>query len=239
MSTPTPLTPAQHSQTRVHPGLNAARFEAQQVLPVVAREISQAGSEFPVIFIKNPDNDQYQPAVLLGLAKGENLMIKNGQWLGSYVPGILANGPFRLMAVAPDSDDMALGIDESSPLVGGVEGELLFDDEGNVTPYLEERRDTMMRYFEHGQVTRAFSAKLDELGLLVSKELTLDIDGVKTSMGGIYLVDEPKLRELSDESVLDLHKRGYLSAIYAHLMSQNQVRSLARIKVAQDQGAKA
>jgi hypothetical protein len=239
MSKPAPLTPAQHSQTRVRPGVDASRFEAQQILPVVAHEISQAGSECPVIFIKNPDNGQFQPAALLGLAKGENLMIENQQWQGSYVPGILTNEPFRLMAVAPDSEEMAMGIDESSPLVGGVEGELLFDDKGEITPYLERRRDAMMHYFEHGQLTRAFAAKLDELGLLVSKELTVDIGGVKTAMGGIYLVDEQKLRELTDESLLELQKRGFLAAIYAHLMSQNQVRTLGRIKVAQEQDAKA
>ena len=239
MSKPVPLTPAQHSQTRVHPGLDPSRFAAQQVLPVVAHEISKAGSECPVIFIKNPDNGRFQPAMLLGLAKGENLMIQNGQWQGSYVPGILTNDPFQLMAVAPDSDEMALGIDESSSLVGGVEGELLFDDKGNITPFLEKRRDAMMSYFEQGQLTRAFAAKLDELELLVSKELSIDIGGVKTAMGGIYLVDEQKLRELSDELLLELQKSGFLSVIYAHLMSQNQVRNLGRIKVAQEAAAKA
>jgi hypothetical protein len=239
MSNPVPLTPTQHSQTRVRPGVDASRFEAQQVLPVVMHEIIQAGSECPIIFIKNPDKDQFQPVALLGLAKGENLMIKNQQWQGSYVPGILTNEPFRLMAVAPDSDEMAIGIDESSPLVGGVEGELLFDDKGEVTPYLERRRDAMNHYFEHGQLTHVFAAKLGELELLVAKELTVDVGGVKTSMGGIYLVDEEKLRKLSDESLLELQKRGFLGAIYAHLMSQNQVRNLGRIKVVQEQAAKA
>ena len=56
---------------------------------------------------------------------------------------------------------------------------------------------------------------------------------------GIYLVDEQKLRELADEVILELQKRGFLSAIYAHLMSQNQVRNLGRIKVVQEQAAKA
>ena len=235
MSQPVPLTPDLHSQTRVRPGINASRFEGQQILPLVVHEISQAGSECPVVFIKNPENNQFQTVALLGLAQGENLMIRNHEWQGSYLPGVLTGDPFRLMAAAVDSDQMSLGIDESSPQVGGVEGELLFDESGKPTAYLEQRRDALVRYFETTRVTQAFVARLVELELLVSKELTIDIGGKKSTMGGIYLVEEKKLRELEDKPLLDLHKRGFLSAIHAHLMSQNQIRNLARIKVAQQQ----
>ena len=237
MSQPVPLTPTLHSQTRVRNEINASRFEGQQILPLIVHEISQAGSECPVVFIKNPETDQFQTVALLGLAQGENLMIRNHEWQGNYMPGVLTGDPFRLMAVAADSDQMTLGIDESSPLVGVDEGELLFDDSGKPTAYLDQRRDTLVRYFEHDRVTRVFVAKLVELELLVSKELTIEIDGQKSTMGGIYLVDENKLRELEDEPMLDLQRRGFLSAIHAHLMSQNQMRNLARIKVMQQQEA--
>ncbi len=43
---------------------------------------------------------------------------------------------------------------------------------------------------------------------------------------GIYIVDEKKLNSLSDEQLLDLIKRGLMPAIYAHLMSLQQVQRL-------------
>ena len=66
--------------------------------------------------------------------------------------------------------------------------------------------------------------------MLSAQTLTIEIDGEKRDINGIYLVDEKKLNELSDEDFLDLRKRGFLGPIFSSLTSMHQVNRLARVK---------
>ncbi len=235
MSRPVPLTPEAHGKLRVRPGINTARLEGQQLLPVVVHEFHLAGSDTPILFVKNSETGQFETVALLGLSQQENLMIDGGRWQGNYVPGVIRSDPFRLISTSADDENVVLGIDPESPLLG-EEGEALFDDKGEITDFLKGRRDALVSYIEHGNITRAFTARLVELDLLAHRELTLDLDGKKSTVSGMYLVDEEKLNKLDDETLLELQKRGFLRAIYAHFMSLNRIHGLARLKIAGDRG---
>ena len=69
-----------------------------------------------------------------------------------------------------------------------------------------------------------------EKALLVEQTLNLEINGQKRQLSGIHLIDEKKLNALSDEDFLAMKKRGYLSPIYAHLLSMQQFNQLAKLK---------
>ena len=99
---------------------------------------------------------------------------------------------------------MTVGIDLDSPLVG--QGDRLFDEDGKPTAFLEQRRNDLERYYQEGQVTAGFVSLLAEEGLLTSQSLTMDLEGDKGRVDGIYLVDEKKLRELPDDKVLDFNR---------------------------------
>jgi hypothetical protein len=234
-----PLNPTAHGKLRVKGLANLQASLGQQILPLVVHEFPQAGNDCPVVFVKLAENDQFQAVQLLGLAEGENLMVDGDRWQGGYIPFILRGAPFRLMKTSADADQVTIGIDEDSPLLSEEEGEALFNADGTPTSYLEQRRDDLQRYVHHGQVTQAFVARLVELDLLVPQELNIELAGQKSNITGIYLVSEQKLRELDDEAVLDLNKRGFLLAIHAHLMSLGQARRLAQLKLeaADDSGA--
>ena len=159
-------------------------------------------------------------------------MVEDGRWLGTYIPGCLRLDPLRLAITAPGSEELAVAVDMDSPLVGETEGERLFDDSGEPSDFLKQRQQMLGRYYEHGQITTAFVGYLAEKELLRQQELNIDLPGEKATVGGIYLVDEAKLREQPDDVVMDLFKRGYLQAIHSHLMSLHQVKRLVRIKQA-------
>ncbi len=227
-----PLNPAMHGNTRIREGIDLDRFRPQQVLPVTIYEFAQAGSDCPVLFIRNANNGQFQSVQLMGLAPDNNLMCRGGRWRGNYIPGILQLDPLRLVETAPGSEQLAVAIEPDSPLVSETEGERLFGDDGKPTEFLERRREMLSRYYEHGQITRAFIERIVGLDLLQQRELSVNLQGSETRLGGLFLVDEQKLRELPDKELLEFARNGFLQAIHCHLMSQHQLRNLARLAVA-------
>jgi len=231
MANPVPLDPAVHSGLRVRNAPDLSITEGQQVLPVTVHEFSHVAIDCPLVFIKHPESGKFQAVALLGLAQGENLLLQNDTWLGNYYPGSLRLAPFKLMLLGPETDRVTVGIDTDSPLVNESEGELLFNESGELSEYMEKQRDKLENYFQQGQVTQVFMSLLAEKDLLVAQSLTMDFQGVKVRVDGIYRVDEKKLSELSDEDVLDLNRRNFMQAIHAHLISLRQAGRLARIKV--------
>lgn len=230
MSTTVALNPQQHANLRIRDTIDAQRFGTQQVVPVVVQEFGKAGGDCPVVFVKNATAGRFQPVQLVGLAQNENLMLLDEEWLGLYIPGALRLDPLRLAATGRDSGELAVAVDTDSPLVGETEGEALFDEQGQPTAFLSARQQALAEYYEHGQATEAFVARLEELDLLRPQELSIDLRNEQARVGGIYLVDEGRLHELGDEVLLELVRRGYLQAIHSHLMSVQQVRRLARLR---------
>jgi hypothetical protein len=76
--------------------------------------------------------------------------------------------------------------------------------------------------------TNAFASKLAQLGLLSSKVITVEFEGQKRNLEGLWLVDEKKLLELDDAQTLELVRSGYMGLIYAHFLSLSNVVRLAR-----------
>lgn len=99
------------------------------------------------------------------------------------------------------------------------------------TEYLENRKKALIAHFEQDQASRNILGFLAEKELLTTQTLTVDVAGEKRNINGLYLIDEAKLNELSDEDYLELRKRGLLGPIYGHLASLNQVNRLARTEI--------
>ena len=70
--------------------------------------------------------------------------------------------------------------------------------------------------------------KLQSLDLIKEQVLTLNIKGEERRINGIFLIDETKLNELTDEQFLELRKSGYLTAIFAQLMSLQHTQKLVK-----------
>ncbi|KZN46086.1 SapC family protein [Pseudoalteromonas luteoviolacea] len=222
-----PLHNEKHANIKVKNGINVEFLKSQHLIPVVAHEFARVATEFPMAFVKNTETGQFQAVALFGLEPGENLYVKDGKWQAGFAPLAAARYPFGLVK-HPEEDQFGIVIDEASPLVG-EEGNALFAD-GKETEYLQARKEALVNYVEFARVTEVFTQFLADKELLVQQTLTVDIAGEKKDINGIYLVDERKLNELSDEEYLELRKRGYLAPIFAFLTSTHQVARLARLK---------
>ncbi|MDP5145122.1 SapC family protein [Shewanella sp. ULN5] len=230
MSNPiTLLEQAKHGELKI----TASDFNhvaEQHIVPVTLHEIARAATEYPIVFVKNSETGEFQSVAMLGLKPGQNLSVKDGKWLGLYIPAVIRDYPLGLVLNPEVKDKVWIGIREEAKEVSKTEGQALFNGEQE-TPFLEARKKALIAHFEQDQATRGILGFLAEKELLISQTLTVDVAGEKRNINGLYLIDEQKLNSLSDEDFLELKKRGLLGPIYGHLSSINQVNRLARMEV--------
>lgn len=221
-----PLQKEKHAQTKINTASPFAFVQEQHILPVVVQEFVRIGAEMPIVFIKDSASERFDVVAMLGLQTGENLMVADGKWLGFYVPKVLWNHPLILADDSSKEGQLLVALVESSPMVNTETGHPLFNEDGSESDFLKSRVETMREFFQQSQTTRAFNKALADMDLLVPQTLTIKLEGKPREITGIYIVDEKKLSSLSDEQLLDLNKRGMMPAIYAHLMSLQQVQRL-------------
>ncbi|WP_137222205.1 SapC family protein [Shewanella sp. MEBiC00475] len=223
------LEQTKHGDLKLIPS-DYSHIAEQHIVPVTLHEINRAATEYPIVFVKNSDTNEFQSVAMLGLKPGQNLSVKDGKWLGLYIPAVVRDYPLGLIVNPDVKDKVWIGIREKAKEVNKTEGQALFED-GKETPFLEARKKALISHYEQDQATRGILGYLAEKGLLINQTLTVDVAGEKRNINGLYLIDEAKLNELSDEEFIELKKRGLLGPIYGHLGSLNQVNRLARIEV--------
>ncbi len=219
-----------HKQTKIKHSNDYQHAKDQQVVPLIVHEFARASAEMPIVFVKNAETGEFQAVALLGLSQNENLFYSKDKWLSSHLPALISHHPFALIPSQNDENQLQMVLKEDSHLVSKTEGDALFDDDGNETEYLEKRKNSLGRYFENSHVTSAFVKQLNDISLLSQQNLSLELNGEKIAINGVYLVDEKVLNALSDEDFLELRKKGYLAPIYNHLNSLHQLSRLAKLK---------
>ena len=84
---------------------------------------------------------QFEPAVLLGFHRQENLFLKNGLWDAGYVPLQIQREPFSLLpqrgSLTRRKDSIDVAVDINSPQIQADEGERVFLDDGEPSKNLQ------------------------------------------------------------------------------------------------------
>ena len=95
-----------------------------------------------------------------------------------------------------------------------------------VQSYLEQLDAELQR-------TRAFCQRLVELDLLQDMRFDAQMeDGQTLVVDGFLAINEQKLAELPDATVVELHRSGILALLYAHIGSMAMMRRLVERRVA-------
>jgi hypothetical protein len=213
-----------HRKLRVH-ALPAARYgDNQRFVAVVMNEFAQLALHYPILFSKDADTGQFYCGAMLGFDSGENLFLDEQRTLTTYRPLNLQRGPF----LASGQD---LGIDLDHARVGPSGDQELFGESGEPSVYLQSIM-ALMRDLKPGlERTRIFIQTLLSLKLIEPVTIAARFDdGVKREFTGLYTVNRDQLKDLADEAVLDLFRRGYLQLIYLMLSTLNHVSGLAQRK---------
>ena len=210
-------------------------------VPVVAMEFSRVATEYPIVFA-GPSLDRLMPVVVLGLRNNENVFVDaEGKWTGAYIPAFIRRYPF-VLAERPNSQDFAVCIDAVFPGWEAPDGEALFDDEGKEAPLLRNVLSFLGQYQGNVRLTQTLIGKLNELNLLVPKEVRSQAairepaggsprpaaEGQTLALRGFYAVEESRLNTLSDAKIAELYRGGFLALIYMHLVSLGNMLKLDR-----------
>ncbi len=234
---PLALDRVQHRSVRLEPG--ATRYDrtaGMNALFITAVEFGDVCREYPIVFVDAGQAADGQrevaPMAVLGLEQGENLMLgDDGRWAARYTPALLRGYPLGVVHV--DATSYAVCIDAKSGALSNDQGERLFDDAGEPTPFLNERRQFVEDIEREAQRTRQFGRRLLELELLRSMRFDATLpDGNQMSVDGFLALDEDKLAALPDATVADLHRSGVLALIHAHQISLGLMRALVERRLA-------
>ncbi len=225
---PVPLNAGVHLQTRLGGLAGDFSFSTQtNSIPLAAVEFFDTAREYPIAFTGQEGGALF-PIALLGVRQNENLFVgADGRWEGRYIPAFVRRYPF-VLAEKQDADDFNVYLDEAYAGFGAVDGERLFTDAGEQTPFLKQALEFLSNYQGEIRRTRLFVERLQALELLIPRVLEV----VRNSqppmvLQGFSVVDEQRLMALSDAQLIELARSGFLAWIYAHLMSLGNVSGLA------------
>lgn len=226
----TPVHPEKNKNTKIKPVEGFKYAEKFHLASVTVNEFARVASSYPIVFIKNKETNEVRPVALFGFEEGQNAFVsEDGKWDASYVPAILRRYPFALANITDAKDDsFAVCVDEESSAVNEEEGQALFNDDGKPTEFLERVRGFLGELHQMEAVTKNFCELLVKHDLLKEQGLEIKKGEETRRVGGFLLIDEAKVRDLTDQAFLEFRHKGALDPIFAHLTSLAQVQNLIR-----------
>jgi hypothetical protein len=226
-----PLDNVDHQHLRVIGG-PASEVSVNQAL-VVPSEFEQLQREYPILFRKDSDGG-FQAVAILGLDRGENLFLSEGEWTTRYVPATLRRGPLFLgVGDEEQPGDAAIVIDLDDPRVSESEGEPLFLPHGGAAPFLQQAADALRTVHEGLALSRTMFARFAELDLIAPVEISVEVgDGTRYRLADLFTVDAGRFTGLSGAELESLNRAGFLVAAIHARSSLANINRLIELKTA-------
>ena len=224
-----PVNKEVHANKRIEE-ISSFEFASKfHIAYVTMQEFTRTASIFPIVFLEDKEKDEFRPVAMLGLQPGQNLFVDAaGKWLASYIPAIIRRYPF---ALAPSTDGQyVVCIDEASSLVSDTTGAAMFDISGTPTQVIENVKRYLSELQQMDVLTRGFCSFLTEHNMFTPLNLQVREGGNTKNISGCYVINEERLNNLSDELFLSIKNKGYLPAVYAHLISLAQTERLVKLQ---------
>lgn len=233
MSRPELLQASQHGDLRVDsaklPEINTTTRNTTVVFP----EFHKIALDYPIVFTKNQETGAFSCVALFGFEEDENLFVNDEVWDTDYLPLNIVRGPFMLGTQKIDSGDNAgnlenvLLIDVENPSVSKNTGELLFNDRGFPTKYMENITSVVKTLLGGIEQNTDFINHLLPLGLISPAQLNIEFtNGERREIRGIYTINTDNLSNILDSDLIALKNKKYLEAIYAIILSFGHIQTL-------------
>lgn len=230
-----PLSSELHADYKIRPSQSAPFLAKHHAVPLTVEEFPLVQRRMPIVFSVG---DEPVPLALMGLNEGVNTFFDaEGKLLENelYVPAYIRRYPYLLARLNPESDDLSLCFDPTTDTIGAFdEGQALFEN-GEPTDLTKAILEFNRSFEEAGQKTGLFMREINELGLLMDGEVSIQADGFDQPFvyRGFRMVDENKLVEMRGDQLRKINQNGMLALIYAHLFSLTLMRDIFARQVQQ------
>jgi hypothetical protein len=233
------LNNVDHGDLRYLPLYGPDFGDAVNRMELLLGEFAEAQRHHPIVFA--PDHDGRLTAmVLLGFEKGENLHFDGSDWGTAYVPATRRRGPFSLSVKTDASGqeiDMLIEVDLDDPRVGSENGAALFKSHGGNSAALDAISEALVTLYDGMKATPDFISCLQELGLLRSVEMEIDLGNGQTfTIPGHFVVDEARFAALNGDTLKTLRDRGYLMPLVHAMSSIANIQGLVDRKLVRTSG---
>lgn len=218
-----PLDTRLHGELRLDRTTQYRFASGTNAVPISLVEFPQVAAHYPIVFA----GPEALPLAVVGLKDGQNLFVDaTGRWQpGRYVPAYVRTYPFIFVQDGPIGD-LYLGMEPDSPLLGRRVGEPLFT-QGKPSRLLQATVEVCTAYRDDLIKTREFCRALKMAKLLEERAARLDFArGATAQIDGFLGVAEAAFGDLRDGLFIEWRHKGWLGAIYAHLLSQDRWVSL-------------
>jgi len=220
-----------HKDLRVSTRFGLEFGDCVGIVQAFPTEFAELQREYPIFFRKDAAGE-FQAVVLLGFDQRENLFLHRGGWNGSYLPGVVARGPFLIgfqeqVVDGQLRNEPVIHVDLDHPRVVTGQGESLFLAQGGNSPYLEHIINVLRGIHDGVQAGKDMFAAFDELELI--QPISLDVrfdDNHAVNLTGLYGIDRDRLAALGATALHGLHRAGWLEGAYLVLASLYNMRRL-------------
>jgi len=224
-----PLNSQQHQKIKLK-NIKGFGFAADfHLASIMTHEFIRAAAIYPIVFIEDKAQDQFRPVALLGLQANQNLFVDpEGKWQASYIPAIIRRYPFAL-AKTDQQEQYTICIDEDSAIVNEEEGAPLFKEDGSPADVLENVKRYLGELQQMESITLDFCKFMQTNNLFAPMNMRVRKSDKVQNIGGCYVINDERLNNLSDERFIELRKKRFLPAVYAHLTSLAQIERLMNL----------
>lgn len=226
---PLALDPKRHANAGLKAISDLSFAKQTNSIAINAVEFFEAAKHYPIVFT---GTDVPMPGIIVGLEQQNYFVDAKGRWKdGTYVPAYVRKYPFLFLDM-PEKQQLMLCVDEGAPQFaekGARDAHPLFEGE-KPSALCSNALEFCKVYHQHYLHTQALGLDLKRANVLEQMQSNTKLDtGREIQLSGFWVVDEKKLAELPDATILDFHKRGVLPLLYAALLSGSNWKKLADI----------
>lgn len=197
-------------------------------VPTFPTEYGDVQREYPIFFRKDPASGEYSSVALLGFAKDENLFLDENGWHASYIPGVVARGPFL---IGFQNQEPVIHVDLDHPRISQTEGEAVFLPQGGNSRYLDWVANVLKGIHQGMAVSKQMFAAFTEFELIEPVKVEIKFNAEEGyDLLGLHTISEERLRALDGAALHKLNASGFLQGAFLVIASLNNVKKLIDMK---------
>ena len=223
---PFPVNKDRHAKAGVRKDVGYSFAKNTNSVVLSLGDIADAARSYPIVMTSGESAPQ--PVAILGTEQKNVFVDAQGEWdKNHYVPAYVRRYPFGLAPV-PDSEEMALCVDEDAPHFTADTPDIPFFDNGEPTELIKNALQFCGQYQQQHEQTGAFGKALLDAGLLADRNAQVTMqDGQIRTIQGFKMIDEKKWHDFASSNANDWEQKNYLSLAVLIMASQVNWKYLA------------